>query len=174
MADCLYGAMVGHHNGLGWVSNSSRLSMQLAAEAKYNLNPYGLTVITGRHEPPPMVAGHSAAIPSPSLRAALVASDATGSSAALSRLGLDTQDDVQWLGGGPTWSYVALALGEEASGLSIEQALEPTRRTIENHRTRLADWWNLVGITSGADWPLPGYPFVTRWVVPVVLLAKLD
>ena len=72
------------------------------------------------------------------------------------------------------------------SGLTVDAALEPTRRTVgegqlvlfmrcaifdrlrqstsssENFRTRLHDMWNFVGITSGSDWPLPGYPYITR------------
>lgn len=39
-------------------------------------------------------------------------------------------------------------------------------RTSENFRTRLHDMWNFVGLTSGADWPLPGYPWITRWAPP--------
>jgi hypothetical protein len=174
MADCMYGVMVGHHHGVGWVSNTTRLAMQLAAEAKYNLNPYGLTVVTGRHTPPP-VAGTAS-----TRRATALALDATGSVQSLRKLGIDTQDDTQWLGGGPTWSYVGLALGEAASGLTIDEALEPTRRTIENHRTRLADWWNLVGLTAGPDWPMPGYPWITShygfalptWYLPYILSGQ--
>ena len=53
MADCLYGQQVALAHGLGWLLPTEMISQHLAAEAKYNLNDYGLTVVTGRHTPPP-------------------------------------------------------------------------------------------------------------------------
>ncbi len=40
--------------GLGWFVNTSMLSSQLAVEQKYNGNPYGFTVLTGRTSPAPL------------------------------------------------------------------------------------------------------------------------
>jgi uncharacterized protein (DUF608 family) len=53
MADALYGQQVALAHGLGWLLPTEMISQHLAAEAKYNLNDYGLTVVTGRHTPPP-------------------------------------------------------------------------------------------------------------------------
>jgi hypothetical protein len=66
------------------------------------------------------------------------------------------------MGGGPTWSYLQLALGR----LSVDASLAPTFDSTENFRTRLADWWNVVGITSSGNatgWGPDGVglPYVT-------------
>ena len=46
--------MLGLEHGLGLFVNSSLLSAQLAAELKFNANPYGFTVLTGRSSPAPL------------------------------------------------------------------------------------------------------------------------
>ncbi len=38
MGDCLYGQVVGHHHGLGWLMPQEQLAQHLAAELKYNGN----------------------------------------------------------------------------------------------------------------------------------------
>jgi len=150
MPDCMYGQMLALEHGLGYlVDDPAKLSQQLAAEVKYNQNQYGFTVLTGRSSPPPL---KQAARSSPRLARVLDS---------LLGLGVDTRDDVDWLGAAPTWSFIALWLGE----VDVDTALEPTRLTVENFRTRLADWWNLVGITTSGDWgnnnTQNGMPYVT-------------
>ena len=51
MADCLYGQQVALAHGLGWLLPQAMISQHLAAELKYNSNPYGLTTVKGRNEP---------------------------------------------------------------------------------------------------------------------------
>ncbi len=51
MADCLYGQQVALAHGLGWLLPQAMVAQHLAAEARYNANPYGLTVVKGRNEP---------------------------------------------------------------------------------------------------------------------------
>ena len=116
---------------------SSALSVPPSPQ-KYNGNPYGFTVLTGRHEPPPAAAQEEeGSVVFPGSRADMSSNTkmmrlttgttlagqsnehATGgaSAAALSGsqqsilpasfgLTVDTQDDVIWLGGAPTWSYL--------------------------------------------------------------------
>ena len=135
MSDALYGAEVAHHHGLGLLwPRPADLIAHLAAEEKYNYDAAGLKTITGRHTPPPAGAG------------------AAG--------GPDTQDDVIWEQSGPTWSYMALALGSETS---LDAALAPAVRGSGKWRSTLNDAWNVAGISSGDDWPQGqrGLPFVT-------------
>ena len=56
MGDCLYGQMLAHHNGLGWLADTDKIQAHLKAELLYNGDPYGIKVVTGRHEPPPSAA----------------------------------------------------------------------------------------------------------------------
>ena len=51
MADCLYGQQVALAHGLGWLLPQDMISKHLAAEALYNANEFGLTVVKGRNEP---------------------------------------------------------------------------------------------------------------------------
>lgn len=81
--------------------------------------------------------------------------------------------DTNWMNGVATWSYLSLALLREGGGgalapppaAALAAALEPTRRTAENYRTRLNDLWDLHGLTTGEN---PGdgenevgQPFIT-------------
>ena len=151
MGDTLYGQVVALHHGLGWLTagdgaGRARLASHLAAELKYNGNAYGLRVVTGRNDPPPQS--------SKFVRAAAL-------SGAASRFGIDTTDDVNWQGAGPDWSYVAIQLAraqapphEPLDPQTLETALDPARRSIENFRSRLNDLWNPTGLTSSGDWGL--------------------
>ena len=148
MADCMYGQMLALEHGLGYlIPNASYILQQLQAETAYNANPYGFTVLTGRSSPAPLHTPKDSRI-----------------GRALSRLNVsltvNTVDDVVWLGGGPTWSYMALA-----AGLPVDEALRPTMLSVQNFRSRLNDWWNLVGITTSGDWgsnnTQNGMPYVT-------------
>ena len=155
MSDCMYGQMLALEHGLGFLVNTTMISQHLAAELKYNLNDYGFTVLTGRSSPPPTL--ERVVEISPKLGRLAASWEASGSD---SKLTIDTTDDVNWMGGGPTWSYMALSVG----GFNVTAALEPTRLTVDNFRTRLADWWNVVGITSSGDWgseDVNGMPYVT-------------
>jgi hypothetical protein len=145
MADSLYGAVYGHHVGVGFVVNQTNIAAHLAAELKYNTNPYGLTVMTGRNTPPPeeaaaaaMVHGKPDEAVSPRVRAMR---------ARAKQLGVDTTDDVNWMGAGPDWSYMAIVTGQEWTS-----ALGPTFTEITNYRDRLHDLWNVAGLYSTGDW----------------------
>lgn len=159
MPDCLYGQMLAHEHGLGLFVNASFLSAQLAAEVKYNANGYGFTVLTGRNTPPPLADGGR---PLPARLQKAAATTGVDYRAQAVALNQDTVDDVNWMGAGPTWSYIALAIN--ATGGNVTAALEPTRLSVENWRSRLNDWWNIAGITTSGDWGTEnqnGQPFVT-------------
>ena len=147
MSDALYGVEVAHHHGLGllWPTPAD-LVAHLAAEEKYNYDEGGLKTITGRHTPPPAASGERAP------PRAGIARRADGP---------DTQDDVIWEQAGPTWSYMALALG---SASSVDEALVPAMRGADKWRSKLHDAWNVAGIAAGDDWAGVGeksLPFVT-------------
>jgi hypothetical protein len=154
MGDCLYGAMVAHHHGLGWVVDVDRIRAHLDAEVRYNGDDFGIKVMTGRHEPPPTVASSPA---SPSARVAQGWARMVQLGA---QLGVDTQDDVVWLGAAPDWSYLALTAQPTPD---ITAALAPTARQLQHYRDGLRDVWNIVGITAPGDWPgdMAGMPYVT-------------
>eukprot|EP00698_Gefionella_okellyi_P024626 TRINITY_DN8763_c0_g1_i1.p1 TRINITY_DN8763_c0_g1~~TRINITY_DN8763_c0_g1_i1.p1 ORF type:complete len:1014 (+),score=226.22 TRINITY_DN8763_c0_g1_i1:103-3144(+) len=152
MADCLYGAMLAQHNGFGWVVDPSYFSKHLTAELKYNGNDYGLSVVTGRHTPPPVEQVRSKTPRQQMLERLLSRFGQV--------VGQDGQDDVDWEGAGPDWSYMQLMLGQ----MSVEEALEPARKSVENFRSRLNDAWNIVGITTSGNWGdenANGQPYVT-------------
>ena len=132
MTDALYGQVVATTHGLGWLADTSYLIKLLNAELRYNSNAFGLTVVTGRHEPPPIAKNVR-----PSLRY-------------MAGLTADLQDDAVWLGAAPDWSYLMLLLGT----VDVPTALEPTRKQSENWRSRLNDLWNIAGLstTDSADW----------------------
>ena len=69
------------------------------------------------------------------------------------------------MGGAPTWSCLSLALGVNGpSGGNVTASLEPTRRTLENYRSRLRSMWDLTGLSTTSDWGSEdqnGQPFVT-------------
>ena len=55
-----------------------------------------------------------------------------------------------WMGGAPDWSAIAVALGAGPGGIgpgagNVTAALEPSRRQLENWRSRLNDLWNIAG-----------------------------
>ena len=156
MSDALYGQLIALHHGLGFFYDESKLAAHLAAELKYNGNPYGLTTVTGRHTPPPKTQPSTK-------RAAAVA-------AALRARGApDTEDDTIWLQSAPTWSTMMLRLQVAAQGAPlapavVAAALEPAQRQLVNQRTRLSDLWNWAGLNSGGDWGNDwenGMPWVT-------------
>jgi hypothetical protein len=165
MADCLYGQMVAHHHGLGWLMPEAQINSHLAAELKYNGNPYGLTVVTGRSTPPPQAEGEAEVGAGGAAATTLRARQAAGGMALWKeRLGVDTRDDTCWMGAGPDWSYVAIALGAQFTGGDLTAALEPARRSLENWRSRLNDLWNIAGLTSTGDWgddTANGQPWIT-------------
>ena len=71
------------------------------------------------------------------------------------------------MNGAPTASYLGVALLDGVpSAEALAAALEPTRRTAENYRSRLNDLWDLHGLTtddsgSDADENKKGQPFIT-------------
>ena len=138
-------------------------------------------MLTGRHEPPPEAAPLDTSHGVSDEDSPLQQEPSSSSSARLSQLAslsasaasnaallppfnnpdVDTQDDVVWLGGGPTWSYLKAVSGTVPS---LDDALAPARASTENFRTRLNDWWNLVGITTSASagWAgNEGMPYIT-------------
>jgi non-lysosomal glucosylceramidase len=166
MSDCLYGQQVALAHGLGWLLPIDMITSHLAAELKYNANPFGLTTVTGRKTPPPQVVdvnvgdgGDAIAI-----RKETKAAD-VGKYMNELRVGGDGQDDAVWMGAAPTWSCLMLALGAaDPATLNITDALEPTRWELENYRTRLSSMWDLTGLSTTGDWgddSSNGQPFCT-------------
>jgi len=153
MGDCLYGQMIAHHLGLGWSVDTEKIKMHLAAELKYNGDQYGIKVVTGRHNPPPLDI-----TPGSSLR---VKQGMKKMVELRDRYGYDGQDDVLWLGAAPDWSYLQIATQNSA----IATALQPTEKQLVNLRDRLRDLWNIVGIMTASDWgpddSIHGMPYVT-------------
>jgi non-lysosomal glucosylceramidase len=160
--------MYGHHVGQGFVVNQTYLVKHLAAELKYNLNPYGMTVVTGRTTPGPLerlaASAAAAAAPETQSRRQRAAAAAAGSAP----LGVDTVNDVVWMGGGFDWSYMALALGVYGGGGAggWETALVPSFNEVANYRDRLHDLWNIAGLYTTADWgadnsTVNGLPYIT-------------
>eukprot|EP01116_Phalansterium_solitarium_P010681 TRINITY_DN2576_c0_g2_i1.p1 TRINITY_DN2576_c0_g2~~TRINITY_DN2576_c0_g2_i1.p1 ORF type:complete len:1038 (+),score=373.87 TRINITY_DN2576_c0_g2_i1:144-3257(+) len=171
MSDCLYGQQVALAHGLGWLVDPALLAQHLEAELKYNANPFGLTVVTGRHTPPPLdtdkaLAAMAAVSGTPldeiASRKSRRASDIRTT---FSNFRSDGQDDAIWMGGAPDWSNIALALGARGpAGGNVTLALEPTRWELENYRSRLNSMWDLTGISTTGDWgsdALNGQPFCT-------------
>ena len=171
MADCLYGQQVALAHGLGWLLPTAMIASHLRAEAKYNLNAFGLTTVTGRHTPPPAAADADAAPTSGgdavALRKAAKAADKRAFMQGLGELRGrgDGQDDAVWMGAAPTWSCLALALGAAGpAGGNVTAALEPSRLELENYRSRLRMMWDLTGLSTTADWgddSANGQPFCT-------------
>jgi non-lysosomal glucosylceramidase len=148
MTDALYGQEIALHHGLEWFFDKGKLSQHLAAELAFNGNPFGLTTVTGRHQPPPLAGKHAAA-----------------RGRALAGAGIDTEDDTIWLQSAPTWSVMSLRLAKAAGArfqpLPAEQvtnALEPTRWQLENYRSRLNDLWNFVRFAARARAPRAAAP----------------
>ena len=174
MTDCLYGQQVALAHGLGWLLPTDMIASHLRAEAKYNLNDFGLTTVTGRHTPPPLLPEAVAAAASArendevALRKANKAADKRAFMQELGELRGrgDGQDDAVWMGAAPTWSCLALKLGAAGpAGGDVDAALEPTRRELENYRSRLRSMWDLTGLSTTGDWgddSVNGQPFCTR------------
>jgi hypothetical protein len=149
MADCMYGQMVALHQGLGWLVPPANVTTHLAAEMRYNGNDGGFYLLSGRSNPGPMDAGGVAVATTQAPTTPRVAARArqTGGAGRLAAP-FSTVDDVNWQGASATWSYLQLRLG----ALNASEALDPSRRSAENFRSRLRDWWNLAGITTSGDW----------------------
>lgn len=167
MGDCLYGQMLALHHGLGWLIAPQYIQAHLAAELKFNGDAYGIKVVTGRHNPPPVRLSRADAPRLASLSRRL-AQGVDRMYELNERSGFDTQDDVIWLGAAPDWSYLQVVLSSNGTVLPPAQlaaALAPTQAQLVNYRDRLRDLWNIVGITSPADWgtdeALHGMPYVT-------------
>jgi hypothetical protein len=152
MTDCLYGQQVALAHGLGWLLPQAMVASHLAAELKYNANPYGLTTVTGRKTPPPAAAAVVRA-DGVAARKAAKAAGARDFLAALPGSGADGQDDAVWMGAAPTWSSLALALGAAGpAGGSVATALQPTQWELDNYRSRLRSMWDLTGLSTTGDW----------------------
>ena len=142
------------------------ISSHLAAEARYNLNPYGLTTVTGRKTPPPStLEAASAAAEDEIASRKRVKAEAVRSLMQELRGQGDGQDDAVWMGAAPTWSCITLALGVDGpAGGNVTLALEPTRLELENYRARLHMMWDLTGLSTTGDWggdSADGQPFCT-------------
>jgi hypothetical protein len=168
MADCLYGQQVALAHGLGWLLPKDLISQHLAAEALYNANAFGLTVVKGRNEPLVDGAEEAAAVDAAgdavARRKAARAGEVRALMQRLKARG-DGQDDSVWMGSGPTWSCLALALGADGpSGGNVTAALEPSRWILSNYRDRLKMMWDLTGLSTTDDWGTDdnnGQPFCT-------------
>ncbi len=71
----------------------------------------------------------------------------TGRGGPMPFAGIDT---THWGMAGPTFASVGLAAGGPRP--NVTAALEPARLFFDNYRTRLADLWNLAGLTTSANW----------------------
>jgi hypothetical protein len=152
MTDCLYGQQVALAHGLGWLLPQAMIASHLAAELRYNSNPFGLTTVTGRKTPPPAAAAVVRA-DGVAARKAAKAAGARDFLAALPGSGADGQDDAVWMGAAPTWSSLALALGAAGpAGGSVTTALQPTQWELDNYRSRLNSMWDLTGLSTTGDW----------------------
>jgi non-lysosomal glucosylceramidase len=165
MSDCLYGQQVALAHGLGWLLPKNLISQHLAAEALYNANAFGLTVVKGRNEP---LVSESVIVSSGDDSVAQRKTARAGEVRALMqrlRARGDGQDDSVWMGSGPTWSCLAWALGADGpAGGNITAALEPSRWILSNYRDRLRMMWDLTGLSTTADWGGDnnnGQPFCT-------------
>ena len=170
MSDCLYGQQVALAHGLGWLLPTDMIAQHLAAEAHFNANQFGLTVVKGRKEPLAPNGGEEGE------EVVVVAPDAIAQRKATRarevrtlmqglRARGDGQDDAVWMGSGPTWSCLALALGADGpAGTNVTAALEPSRWILSNYRDRLRMMWDLTGLSTTADWggeDSNGQPFCT-------------
>lgn len=160
-ADCLYGQMLSLYlsapgDAPAWHFPASSVSSHLATEQARNGNPFGFTVVTGRSPTP---------TPSPASALASAhlgprAQAAISAAAQHSPLGAHELDTTNWMGAAPTWSALQIALGN----LSIDEALAPTQRELDNFRTRLNDFWSITGLVSGVwgEDGVNGQPHTTR------------
>ena len=156
MSDCLYGQQVALAHGLGWLLPIEMIASHLAAELKYNANPFGLTTVTGRKTPPPEILRAAKNVDvggdAIALRKESKAADVRKLMNEL-RVGGDGQDDAVWMGAAPTWSCLMLAIGgTDLETLNVTAALEPTRWELENYRSRLISMWDLTGLSTTGDW----------------------
>ena len=169
MSDCLYGQQVALAHGLGWLLPEAMVASHLAAEALYNANPYGLTVVKGRNEPLQLQQGKQEGSGQLDEVAQRKGARAEEVAALMQRLRNDGQDDSVWMGSGPTWSCLALALGAQGpAGGNVTAALEPTRWILSNYRDRLKMMWDLTGLSTTGDWgdeDANGQPFCTSHYV---------
>jgi non-lysosomal glucosylceramidase len=179
MGDCLYGQMLAHHLGLGWLADPAMVAAHLAAELRFNGDPHGIKVVTGRHTPPPLDARtpHTRAGLSDDMPVTLTPprtwsrrlEQGWDRMVALSQQsGIDTQDDVIWLGAAPDWSYLQIAVAGKSgpwNASALTAALAPAAAQLTHYRDTLRDLWNIVGIIGAADWPgddlLRSMPYVT-------------
>jgi non-lysosomal glucosylceramidase len=174
--DSLYGQMVSSYLGFGPLVDVAQLVSHIAAEEKYNGNPFGYTVVTGRNTQPPLTSETLFSSPAFRRLPGYVREKAVKDSAyaeylvsAHGPLRIDTVDDVVWEGAGPTNSFLNVAL-DQVQFPDLSLSLDGVRRSTDNFRLRLKDIWNLVGITTSNDWAPPsnstdtfinGMPYVT-------------
>jgi len=164
MGDCLYGQMIAHHLGLGWLVDLGKIQAHLNAELKYNGDAYGIKVVTGRHTPPPYNLGKDGTLEGRDRSSRRLTQGLKQMVELNERLGFDTQDDVIWMGAAPDWSYLQIALNA-STGVDLKRAMAPVEAELVNYRDRLRDIWNIVGIISPSDWGVDesfhGAPYVT-------------
>jgi len=180
MGDCLYGQVIAHHLGLGWLVDKDKIQAHLRAELKYNGDPYGIKVVTGRHTPPPINLAKSGTLDNLKLSSRRMIQGVKNMIELNERLGYDTQDDVIWMGAAPDWSYLQIALNAGTGALDLVSALAPLEMELVNYRDRLRDMWNIVGIISPSDWGVDetahGAPYVTShygFVMPDYFMLPL-
>jgi non-lysosomal glucosylceramidase len=150
-SDCLYGQVLAHAYGLGWLAPPAQIGRHLATELAWNSDPYGLRVIVGmpaKLQPeiapwPPFPAPNPPGVP----------------------LDPDPQFGTIWNGGAPDWSYLALALmptGFSPVGNDTTAALAVAARTLDNYRSRLNNMWDIAALNTASGWGgelLDGMPY---------------
>ena len=155
MADALYGQVIAHYQGLGFLVDPSQLAAHLRAELACNYDPHGFIVITNRTTPPPD--GQK-----PDDHTLWQQAGPDWSSLAI-QLGPEL---------GPT-------------GANLTAALDPAMRQLENWRSRLRTLWNLAGLTTptGADENESAQPYCTShygfalvayWLLPALSGQQTD
>ena len=172
MADTLYGQVIANTLGLTsaaeeygqaandtWIVPPAMVASHLAAEAKFNPSPYGLTVVTTTGAPPK-------APPPPSPTSCAKAVE------------IGKYDSV-WMGGAPDWAALQISLGD--AGVGVDAALAMAEKELDHYRTGLKDQWNIHGITANDGFGVDGQPWCTAhygfhmplWHIPFALSGQI-
>eukprot|EP00656_Telonema_subtile_P055540 TRINITY_DN8636_c0_g2_i1.p1 TRINITY_DN8636_c0_g2~~TRINITY_DN8636_c0_g2_i1.p1 ORF type:complete len:1042 (-),score=198.12 TRINITY_DN8636_c0_g2_i1:161-3286(-) len=168
MADSLYGQVVANTLGLSaeghtdaWLVPPEMIAGHLAAEAKLNPSPYGLTVVTTSGSPPELAQQEK------------VSEDACA--AAVNGLKYDSV----WMGAAPDWCALQISLGDQ--GVGVAEALAMAQKGLDHYRSTLRDQWNIHGLVAndgygvdGQSWCTAHYGFhMTLWHIPFAMSGQV-
>ena len=156
MSDALYGQVIAHGLGLGFLVDPTQLASHLRAELLHNYDDHGFVAITNRATPPPD--GNKP-------------DDDT----------LWQQAGPDW-----SSMALMLGPAQSPTGANVTAALDPARRQLDNWRSRLRQLWNLAGITTptnAADENESAQPYCTshygfaltaHWLLPALSGQQTD